>query len=212
MQRCDAAKPFYLENRKVADTDGADLSLLEQCEHGFRGFFDRNQRIGPVHLIDVDVIGSKPAERILNLLQDAGAAGVARYFPAIPLESRLGRNQHLRAQPAFGDRLADDLFGAAKSVDRSSVDNIDAMLECAPDGGDGFGFVGAAPHPPADRPRTDGDRRYLERSAGNMGELHFRTENFCVTNHDPVPFFSARPLRRLSYVQPQSSTADDGTA
>ena len=150
-----------------------------------------------MNLIDVDVIGSKPAERILNLSQDAGAAGVARYFPAIPLQSGLGRNQHVRAQPAFGDRLADDLFGAAKPIDRSGVDNIDAMLECAPDGGDGFGFVGAAPHPPADRPRADGDRRHLERGAGNVGKLHFHFESFCVINHDPVSFLQCMRLKAL---------------
>ena len=83
-------------------------------------------------LIDVDVIGLKPAQGILDLAHDAGAAGVARYPSALPLKSGLGGNKHVRAQPAFGDRPANDLFGAAEAIDRGGVDNVDAMLEAQP--------------------------------------------------------------------------------
>ena len=67
MQRRDAAKPFHLDDRKIAHSDGADFPLREQCVHCVRGFFDRNQRVGPMNLIDINVIGSKPTQRILNL-------------------------------------------------------------------------------------------------------------------------------------------------
>src|SRR5258708_15736512 len=97
MQRSDAAKPLYLADRKVAHSDGPDLPLREQRVHCVSGFFNRDQRIGPMNLIDVNVIGSKPAQRILNLPHDAGTAGIARYPSSLPLQSDLGGDDHVRA-------------------------------------------------------------------------------------------------------------------
>ncbi len=137
-----------------------------------------------MNLIDVDVIGPKPAQGILNLPQDAGAAGIARYFSTIPLKSGLGGNNHVRAQLTLGKRLAHDLLGTAESIDWSGVNNVDAMLECRADGGDRFGFIGSAPHPPTDGPCTDCDGRHLKRRAWNLGKLHSCFESFCVISHD----------------------------
>src|SRR5258708_24281643 len=160
-----------------------------------------------MNLIDVDVIGSEPAQGILDLPQDAGTAGIARYLSTVPLKSGLGGNKHVRAQPAFGDRPADDLLGAAESIGWRGVDNVDAMLECGPDGGDRFGFVGSTPHPSADGPGADRDRRYLVRSAGKLGKLHFRFESFCLIGHDPVPSSSTCALQRVSGGRSQSHLA-----
>src|SRR5258706_9418566 len=132
MQRRNATKPLHLADRKIAHPDGADFALLEQRVHRFRGFFDRNQWVGPMNLVDVNVIGSKPAQRILDFPHDAGAAGIARYSSTLPLKSGLAGNKHVRAQPAF-DRLAYDLLGAAKSIDGGGVDDVDAMPQCGPD-------------------------------------------------------------------------------
>jgi hypothetical protein len=73
------------------------------------------------------------------------------------LQSGLGGNQHVRTQPCFRDRVADNLLRTAKSVDRRGVDEVDAMLEGGADGTNGFRLVGTAPHPSADRPGTDRD-------------------------------------------------------
>ena len=62
MQRCHPAEALHLPDREIADADGADLALLEQGAHGLCGFLDRHQRIGPVNLVDVDVIGPKPTQ------------------------------------------------------------------------------------------------------------------------------------------------------
>ena len=100
-QKLVAAVP----NREIADADGADLALLEQGMHGLRGFLDRHQWVGPVDLVDVDVIGSKPAQRILDLLQDARAAGIAEDFSTLPLKPHLGRDEHARAKIVVGEGL-----------------------------------------------------------------------------------------------------------
>ena len=142
-----------------------------------------------MNLIDVDVIGSKPAQGVLDLAQDTGAAGIAEYLSALPFQSGLGCNKNLRAQSAFGDRLADDLLRTAESVDRGRVDNVDTMLECGADRSNGLSFVGSAPHPTADGPSSDSNRRHLQRRAGNVGKLHVHLESFCLTSHDPIPCF-----------------------
>src|SRR5499427_7881078 len=62
MERRHPAEALHLLDREIADTDGADLALLEQGVHGLCGFLDRHQRVWPVNLVDVNVIGSKPTQ------------------------------------------------------------------------------------------------------------------------------------------------------
>ena len=52
LDRRDAAELLHLVDREVADTDGADLSLLVQRVHRLRGFFGRGKRVWPVDLVD----------------------------------------------------------------------------------------------------------------------------------------------------------------
>jgi hypothetical protein len=75
VQLGDAAKSFDLRNREIADANGADFAVVEQRLHRSGGLFDRHQRIGPMHLIDVDVVSLQSPQRIRNLTQDAVAAG-----------------------------------------------------------------------------------------------------------------------------------------
>src|SRR5947207_753143 len=107
-------------------------------------------------LVDVDVIGPKPAQRIFELLQNSRATGIAEYPCPAPFQTDLGGNEHARAQITFGERLADDFFGTPESINRSGIDDVDAMLFRGADRGDRFRFVGSAPHPAANRPGADG--------------------------------------------------------
>src|SRR5258706_10286961 len=76
MKRRDAAKLLHLHDRKIADPDGADFSLEMQLVHHLCRFFDPNQRVGPVNLINVDVVGSKSAQGVIDFLDETGAAGI----------------------------------------------------------------------------------------------------------------------------------------
>jgi hypothetical protein len=60
VDRRKAAELFHLVDGEVADADGPNLSLLVERAHRLRGFFDRGERVWPVDLVDIDVIGSKP--------------------------------------------------------------------------------------------------------------------------------------------------------
>src|ERR1700744_2418971 len=61
------------------------------------------------------------------------------------------------------------------------------MLEGGPDGRDGFCLIGATPHPAADGPGTDRDRRYPERGTWNFGKPHVHFDDLCLIIHDFVP-------------------------
>src|SRR5580693_5425161 len=134
MQGRDTTEPFHLTDREIAYPDRPDLSLNEQRVHRLGGFLHRHQRIGPVNLVDVDVIGSQPAQRIVYLAQDARAAGVAENIAMLPFKSSLGGDDDAGPQTPFGDCLSDDFLRAAETVDRSRIDDVDAVLQRRPDG------------------------------------------------------------------------------
>src|SRR5271156_420527 len=139
-----------------------------------------------MNLIDVNVIGPKPPQRFFDLLHDTGTAGIARYLSTVPLQSGLGGNKYVRAQPSFGDCFAYDLLGTAETVNGRRVDNIDTVLECGPDGDDGLGLVGSSPHPPANSPGSYGDGRYFERGARNVPEFEVPFKSFRLMSHDTI--------------------------
>src|SRR5262249_24867015 len=62
VQRRNAAEALHLPSREIADTDGADFALLEQSVHRLRGLLDGHPGVGPVNLVDIDVIGAKAAQ------------------------------------------------------------------------------------------------------------------------------------------------------
>ena len=68
----------------------------------------------------------------------------------MPDQTAFGGQHHLIAPSP--DRAADHLFGMAQPIGRRGVDQGDPFVQPGTDGVLGRGVVGAAPHPPADRP------------------------------------------------------------
>ncbi len=143
-----------------------------------------------MNLVDVDVIGSKPAQGILDLAQNPGTAGIAEYSSVLPFQPGLGGNKHARAQSALSNCLADELFRPAEPVSRSGINDIDAVIDRIPDRRDRFGFISATPHPASDSPGADRHTRYAERCAGYVGMLHVQVECLRWRRHGPLPFVS----------------------
>src|SRR4029077_21158166 len=120
-------------------------------------FFDRQQRIRPVDLVDVDMVGLQPPRRGLELFQNSRTAGAAETPSALPFQSDLGGDAHARPQVSFGKRLPHDFFRSAEPVSGSGVDKVDAVLDGRTYGGDRFRLVGSTPHPAPDCPGPKGD-------------------------------------------------------
>ena len=105
------------------------LPALQQSLHRVGGFLYRRIRVRPMHLIDVDEVGAQAAQRILDFVVDAGAAGVAERLAVLPVEPDFRRDNGAVTPAAFGERLADDFLGLAESVDRRGIDQRDATIQ-----------------------------------------------------------------------------------
>ena len=97
-----------------------------------------------MHLVDIDVIRSKPAQRIVDLPHDPFAARIAKDLAISPFKPNLRGDDHARAL-VLSDCLADDFFRTAETIDGSGIDHINAMIQRGVNGRHRFGFVGS-PH------------------------------------------------------------------
>ena len=86
-----------------------------------------HQRIGPVDLIDVDVICAQAAQRIIDFLHDPLAGRIAVNLTVTPFHSRLGGYDRLRAHLRSAAPTISS--ATAEAVNRRSIDQIDALIE-----------------------------------------------------------------------------------
>ncbi len=167
MQRRNPTEALHLRDGEITNADGADLSLLIKHAHCLGGFLDGHQRVGPMDLIDVDIVGAQAAQRFIDLPQNPLAGCVSIDLAVAPLKTHLGGDDDLRAQARGSDRFADDLLGCAEAVRRGRIDQIDALIQSGADRGDRFMLVGSAPHPAAHRPGSERHARYTLQRPGN---------------------------------------------
>ena len=104
-----------------------------------------------VELVDDRLAAEIAVHRLAVLVEEVVA------LVGVPDEPALGGQHHLVAPS--GDRLADDLLRAPHAIGRRGVDQRDARVDRGADRGDRRRFVGAAPHPAADGPGAEADRR-----------------------------------------------------
>src|SRR5882757_3978422 len=128
----DLAEFIHLRRAEVADADCANLAVTVQRADRLGSFGNRRKGIGPVHLIEIDDIRPKPAQRIFDFLDDPGLARIAKWLAVLPVESRL-RGDDCAPAPTAGEGLADDLLRATESVDRRGIYEIDSAIERFPD-------------------------------------------------------------------------------
>src|ERR1700733_489446 len=122
-----------------------------------------------MNLIDVDVIGTQPAQRIIDLLHDSGTRRIAINLTVAPFQSRFGGNDRLAAHAR--ESRADDFLGHAGAVRRCSVDQIDALTQSCVDGGNRFARISASPHPAAHGPCSQRHARDYELCLWDTYEL-----------------------------------------
>ena len=114
--------------------------------------FDGHQGVRPVHLIDIDVVRFEATQRILKLMENALARGVAFDFAIRPIESDLCGKDNALSTTTLAEGFAHNLFGAPTPVNGRRVDQVDALVKRSMNGANGFLLVASAPHPAADGP------------------------------------------------------------
>ena len=128
----------------LGQADVADLPLLHQLGHAADRLLDRRVGIDPVLVEEVDRVDAEPLQRAF-----AGAARIFRAavdadrLVAVPAQRELGGDDEAVA-PA-PDRLAEQLLVGERAVHFGGVEEGDAEIDRAVDGGDRFVVAGVAP-------------------------------------------------------------------
>ena len=110
------------------------------------------RRVGPVGLVEVDVVGVEPAQAVLDLPHDPAAGRPAVVRVLAHRRHELG-GQHDLVAPAL-ERLADDLLRLAAGVHVGGVDEVDAAVERGVDDLDAVVVVAVAPGAEHHRPEA----------------------------------------------------------
>ena len=131
--------------RRLAQPEEADLAGGDQLGHRADGLLDRHRLVDPVLVVEVDVVEPEPLQAgvagladVRRTAVDAAEALVAR----VPDVAELGGQHDLLAP--VGDGPADQHLVGERPVHVGGVEQRDAEVERAVDGGDGLALVGGA--------------------------------------------------------------------
>src|SRR5579859_4090545 len=120
------------------------LPLPDQPSQRAHRVLDRHRRIDPVDVVEIDRVHAEALQAGLAALRDvfrpAVRAGAAVGEPDV---AELGGQDDLVA-PAFDGAADQALVRAVAAVGVGGIDEIDAELDRAMDGGDGLGLAGIA--------------------------------------------------------------------
>src|SRR6266478_4775354 len=173
----------HLFGRIVANADSANFALFVEFTKSGGCLLDGNERIRPVHLVNIDVVCLETTQRILEFLENTLAGGVAFDLVIRPVDADLGGEDNALPAAVLAQGFAHDLFGTPIAVDGRSVYEIDALVECRMNGANGFLLVSSAPHPAADGPGAERD----------SGTNEICTVDFDVFQHGcPFSLFASR--------------------
>ena len=147
---------FEVAGGEIADPPAEDLALVLQFLERGDGLLER-VRPAPMQQVAIEPVGAQAGERAL--------ARGPHARPRSILRRHLGDQKDFVAAP--GDRLADQLFGGAVTVDFGGVDMVHAEIEPVPqcrDRGRAMGLV--------EIPGADADHRHLASGRAEYSPLH----------------------------------------
>jgi hypothetical protein len=159
----DPLRLDHIDGRELGGSDRPHLAAVHQVGQRRQRLLHIGLRVGPVVLVQVDVVGLQPPQRVLDLGDDPPAR---RAPPVRGLAHGIGelRREH-HVVPAALQRLADDFFGLTGGVHVGRVDQVDAGLERFADDADRVVVVAVAEgaeHHGAESVRADLDARAAE--------------------------------------------------
>ena len=169
--------------RRLGDAEVADLAGRDELAHRPERLLDRDGRVGPMEVVEVDPVGAEATERRVARGPHVVGAPIGGSDAVADDDAELGREHHLVA--VAGDGLADQLLVGAQAVHVGGVEERHAELARTLEGGERFvavdGSVGEA-HPHAAQPLGgDGERAEV---AG--GQRHAATVGLGRTDRHPA--------------------------
>ena len=174
LQRRDGmnrVRPPKACRRRLRKPEIADLPLPDELGHGADRVLDRCVRVDAMQIIEVDGFDPEaPQTRLAGGLGIVGPAVDAEKPPVGTANvAELAREDHAIAAPSDG--AANQFFVASEPVDVGGVDQVDAKLDGAMDGGDGLALI-ASTVEFAHGHAAKADGRYLEPGQAELPLLH----------------------------------------
>ncbi len=125
-----AAQPHALLDLREAEVRHADvarLALPHDVVKRAHRLVERRIRIGPVHEIDVDMVGTQPPQALVDRGEDARPAAVAAVRHLLVADAEFGRDDDIVS--AAAERSRQRLFGYAHAVGLGRVEAGDAAVD-----------------------------------------------------------------------------------
>src|SRR5207237_649524 len=154
-----------LPRRPFAEAEIARLAGAYDLGQRLHRLLERRRHVVAVALVEIDVVGAQPRERIVDLLVHLLAREPA---VAVHREEEL-RCANVGIAPPGRENLAEELLSAPARVHVRSVEEVDPDLERLFDAGDGAVTCNAAA---VGQPRAEADLRDLEVRRSELAVTH----------------------------------------
>ena len=168
LHRLHRARPRelgHLSRVEVRDADVADLAFVHELLKRRGGLGKGHLRVGPVHLVDVDVVDFERAQAVLDSAAKPGGTGIADETLVGHPQAALGRDHDLLAPvvEVVAQRPAEESLRGAEAVTLSGVEKVDSELASTANRGDPLVLVELPPLTPQ-LPGAEGNRGDLQAS------------------------------------------------
>jgi len=135
----------------------ANLALPHQVLHRAGGFLGRSVLVGPVDLVQVDVVRIEVPQARFDALAQPAAARIPEKAATLHPEAALRGDEHVLPPSPGPQSFAEEAFGRPEAVALRGVEECDPELERSADRGLGLVRVEGTPLP-AELPGPEGDR------------------------------------------------------
>src|SRR5271168_1362699 len=164
----------HLPGVVVGHADVSDLAVGDQLAQRARRLGGRHGRVGPMHLVKVDVVHAQRGQAGVDSSAQPFRTCVANKAGIGLAQTTFGGDHDFVAVAGELDaeRLAEDMLGRAETVGLRRVEEVDAQIAGTTDRGDGSILVEMTPVP-TELPGAEGDAGNVEPSLPQCGVLHF---------------------------------------
>jgi hypothetical protein len=132
---------------EVRDADVAELALVDELLERSSGIGERDVRVGPVHLIEVDVVNAERLQALVDSTAKPSGARVANEPMLGHPQAALGSDHDLvtAVVEIVTERSAEKPLRGAEAIALSGVEEVDPELACVADRRDAVVLVDPSP-------------------------------------------------------------------
>src|SRR6185437_7421451 len=126
-RRTEVERRLDLHWRPLAEAEIARLSLADDLGQRLQRLFQRRVAIVTVALVEIDVVGLEPTQRVIDLLEDLASGEPLVLTGVVHREEEL-RREHVGITGPVLEGVSEELLSGAATVDVRRVDQVHAYL------------------------------------------------------------------------------------